>query len=111
MFGNRTAGHYVSEGMRLPVLFIIANNARWAAVHRSTLATYPKGHASEMNEPPFATLEPSPRFEHVIRASGGHGEAVREPKALLPALERAPEIVPHEKTPAPRQVQIAAGHV
>ncbi len=46
MFGNPTAAHYVSEAMRLPVLFIIANNARWAAVHRSTLATYPKGYAS-----------------------------------------------------------------
>ncbi|MBV9361378.1 MAG: thiamine pyrophosphate-requiring protein, partial [Betaproteobacteria bacterium] len=54
MFGNPTAGHYVSEAMHLPVLFIIANNARWAAVHRSTLATYPKGHASAMKQPPFA---------------------------------------------------------
>src|SRR6185503_2422955 len=46
MFGNPTAAHYVSEAMHLPVLFVIANNARWAAVHRSTLSTYPKGHAS-----------------------------------------------------------------
>ncbi|HEY9532779.1 MAG TPA: thiamine pyrophosphate-requiring protein, partial [Burkholderiales bacterium] len=73
MFGNPTAGHYVSEAMRLPVLFIVANNARWAAVHRSTLATYPNGVASKTSNPPFATLEPSPRFEHVIQASGGHG--------------------------------------
>mgnify|MGYP003694359713 CR=1 FL=1 len=43
MFGNPTAAHYVSEAMHLPVLFVIANNARWAAVHRSTLSTYPKG--------------------------------------------------------------------
>jgi len=111
MFGNPTAGHYVSEAMHLPVLFIIANNARWAAVHRSTLATYPKGHASEMQEPPFATLEPSPRFEHVIRASGGHGEAVREPKALMPALERALKIVRDEKRQALVNVQIEPGYV
>jgi acetolactate synthase-1/2/3 large subunit len=111
MFGNPTAGHYVSEAMRLPVLFIIANNARWAAVHRSTLATYPKGHAAAMEQPPFATLEPSPRFEHVIRASGGHGEAVSEPKALMPALERALRIVRDEKRQALVNVKIEPGYV
>jgi len=111
MFGNPTAGHYVSEAMRLPVLFIIANNARWAAVHRSTLATYPKGHAAAMKQPPFATLEPSPRFEHVIRASGGHGEAVKEPKELMPALERALKIVKEEKRQALVNVQLEASYV
>jgi acetolactate synthase I/II/III large subunit len=100
MFGNPTAVHYVSEAMRLPVLFVIANNARWAAVHRSTLSTYPKGYASAEKEPPFATLEPSPRFEHVVQASGGHGERVSEPKALVPALKRALKVVKEEKRQA-----------
>jgi acetolactate synthase-1/2/3 large subunit len=111
MFGNPSAAHYVSEAMHLPVLFVIANNARWAAVHRSTLSTYPKGHASGMKEPPFATLEPSPRFEHVIRASGGHGEAVTDPKDLLPALERAMKVVKEEKRQALLNVRIEAGYV
>jgi acetolactate synthase I/II/III large subunit len=100
MFGNPTAVHYVSEAMRLPALFVIANNARWAAVHRSTLSTYPKGYASAEKEPPFATLEPSPRFEHVVQASGGHGERVSEPKALVPALKRALKVVKEEKRQA-----------
>jgi acetolactate synthase-1/2/3 large subunit len=111
MFGNPTAAHYVSEAMRLPVLFIIANNARWAAVHRSTLATYPKGHASEMKAPPFATLEPSPRFEHVIQASGGHGERVTEPKQLMPALERALKVVKEEKRQALVNVCLEVSYV
>ena len=111
MFGNPSAAHYVSEAMRLPVLFIIANNARWAAVHRSTLSIYPKGHASAMKTPPFATLEPSPRFEHVVKASGGHGEAVTEPKDLLPALERAMKVVKEEKRQALLNVRIEAGYV
>jgi acetolactate synthase-1/2/3 large subunit len=111
MFGNPSAAHYVSEAMHLPVLFVIANNARWAAVHRSTLSTYPKGHASAMKEPPFATLEPSPRFEHVIKASGGHGEAVTDPKDLLPALERAMKVVKEEKRQALLNVRIEAGYV
>ncbi|HUQ76251.1 MAG TPA: thiamine pyrophosphate-requiring protein [Burkholderiales bacterium] len=111
MFGNPTAGHYVSEAMQLPVLFVIANNARWAAVHRSTLATYPKGHAAAMKQPPFATLEPSPRFEHVIRASGGHGESVSEPKELMPALEKALKVVKEEKRQALVNVCLEVSYV
>jgi acetolactate synthase-1/2/3 large subunit len=111
MFGNPTAGHYVSEAMRLPLLFVIANNARWAAVHRSTLSVYPKGHAAGSAAPPFATLEPSPRFEHVIQASGGHGERVTEPKELMPALERALRVVKEEKRQALVNVCLEVSYV
>jgi acetolactate synthase-1/2/3 large subunit len=111
MFGNPTPAHFVSESMRLPVLFIVFNNARWAAVHRSTLGVYPKGHASKMTEPAFATLEPSPRFEHIVRASGGHGERVTEPKELMPALEKALKVVKEEKRQALLNVCIEAGYV
>ena len=111
MFGNPTAVHYVSEAMRLPVLFVIANNARWAAVHRSTLATYPKGHAAGEKEPPFATLEPSPRFEHVVQASGGYGERVTEPAKLMPALERALKVVKEEKRQAVLNVCLEVSYV
>jgi acetolactate synthase-1/2/3 large subunit len=111
MFGNPTATHYVSEAMRLPVLFVIANNARWAAVHRSTLSIYPKGHASETKQPPFATLEPSPRFEQVVQASGGYGERVTEPSKLMPALERALKVVREEKRQAVLNVCLEASYV
>jgi len=111
MFGNPTAVHYVSEAMRLPALFIIANNARWAAVHRSTLSTYPKGFAAETKEPPFATLEPSPRFEHVVRASGGHSERVSEPQLLMSALEKALKVVRDEKRQAVLNVCLEASYV
>ncbi|HSA68700.1 MAG TPA: thiamine pyrophosphate-requiring protein [Burkholderiales bacterium] len=111
MFGNPSATHYVSEAMRLPILFVIANNARWAAVHRSTLSTYPKGYAAAETEPPFATLEPSPRFEHVVQASGGHGERVTEPKQLMPALERALKAVREEKRQAVLNVCLEASYV
>jgi acetolactate synthase I/II/III large subunit len=93
------------------VLFVIANNARWAAVHRSTLSTYPKGFASEAKQPPFATLEPSPRFEHVVQASGGHSERVSEPKQLMPALEKALHVVKQEKRQAVLNVCLEASYV
>jgi acetolactate synthase-1/2/3 large subunit len=111
MFGNPTPGHYVSEAMGLPVLFVVFNNARWAAVHRSTLADYPDGYAARAASPPFAELEPAPRFEHVVRASGGHGERVGAPDELRPALERALRVVREDKRQALVDVCIAASYV
>jgi len=111
MFGNPTAAHYVSEAMHLPVLFVIANNARWAAVHRSTLSTYPQGHAAAAKQPPFTMLEPSPRFEHVVQASGGYGARVAEPKDLMPALEKALKVVKDEKRQAVLNVCLEASYV
>jgi acetolactate synthase-1/2/3 large subunit len=80
-------------------------------VHRSTLADYPDGYAAKASTPPFAELEPSPRFEHVVRASGGHGERVSAPEQLRPALERALRIVREEKRQALLDVNIAASYV
>jgi acetolactate synthase-1/2/3 large subunit len=111
MFGNPTPAHFVSEAMQLPVLFVVFNNARWAAVHRSTLAMYPKGAAAQAQEPPFAVLEPSPRFEKVVEASGGYGERVAEPKGLIPALQRALRVVKEEKRQALVNVCLEASYV
>ena len=111
MFGNPTAAHFVSEAMQLPALFVVFNNARWAAVHRSTLAMYPKGVAAGMQQPPFATLEPSPRFEKTIEASGGYGVRVATPAELMPALERALKVVKEEKSQALVNVQLEASYV
>lgn len=111
MFGNPTPGHFVSEARGLPVLFLVFNNARWAAVHRATLSDYPDGYAAKAASPPFSALEPAPRFEHVVRASGGHGERVTEPGELRPALERALRVVQEEKRQALVDVCIAASYV
>jgi acetolactate synthase-1/2/3 large subunit len=111
MFGNPTAAHYVSEAMKLPILFVIANNARWAAVHRSDAVDLPEGIRRGKRTPPFATLEPSPRFEHVVKASGGHGERVSEPKELMPALERAMKVVREEKRQALVNVCLEVSYV
>lgn len=111
MFGNPTPGHFVSEAQGLPVLFVIFNNARWAAVHRATLAEYPHGYAAKAESPPFTMLEPSPRFEHVVQASGGHGERVSTPAELRPALDRALHAVRQEKRQALVNICIAPSYV
>ncbi len=111
MFGNPTPAHFVSEAMQLPVLFVVFNNARWAAVHRSTLALYPRGAAAQATEPPFAVLEPSPRFEKVVEASGGYGARVTDPRELMPALERALRVVKEDKRQALVNVRLEASYV
>jgi acetolactate synthase-1/2/3 large subunit len=111
MFGNPTASHFVSEAMKLPVLFVVFNNARWAAVHRSTLAMYPKGVAAGMQAPPFATLEPSPRFEKAIEASGGYGVRVEKAEDVMPALERALRVVKEEGRQALVNLRLEASYV
>jgi acetolactate synthase I/II/III large subunit len=89
MFGNPTPTHMVSRALGLPMLFVICNNGRWGAVHRATLSMYPQGHAAAEAEPPFSCLEPSPDFEHIVRASGGYSERVEDPGELPAAIERA----------------------
>ena len=46
-----------------------------------------------------------------MQASGGFGEAVTEPKALLPALERALKVVRTEKRQALLNVCLDASYV
>lgn len=79
-------------------------------MHRFTLATYPQGHAAAARQSPFATLEPSPRFEHVVQASGGHCERVTEPKDLMPALEKALKVVKDGKRQALLNVCLEASY-
>jgi acetolactate synthase-1/2/3 large subunit len=100
MFGNPTPAHFVSRAAGLPVLFVIFNNRRWAAVHRSTLAMYPRGYAAKAEPPPFTSLEPSPAYEKIVEASGGYGECVSDPAELPAALQRALHAVRVEKRQA-----------
>jgi acetolactate synthase-1/2/3 large subunit len=111
MFGNPTPAHYVAAAMNLPVLWVVFNNARWAAVQRATLSMYPKGEAVKWGRPPFATLEPSPHFELVCQASGGFGERVTDPKNLRPALKRAMKVVKEEGRQALVNVCLEASYV
>ncbi|MFI4988989.1 MAG: thiamine pyrophosphate-dependent enzyme, partial [Alphaproteobacteria bacterium] len=100
MFGNPTPAHYVARAHDLPVLFVVYNNAGWAAVRKATEAMYPEGRSSRANRMPLTRLEPSPAFEKVIEASGGYGERVEAVEELGPAVARALHAVTVEKRQA-----------
>ncbi len=107
MFGNPTPAHYVSAAMDLPVLTVILNNHMWGSVRKATLGMYAEGAAARSNRSPLTVLEPAPRYEKVVEASGGYGENVASAEDLPGALERALNAVEVEKRQAVLNVQTA----
>ena len=93
MFNNPVVGHWVSEVYKLPILSIIFNNSRYGAVRGATMSMFKDGVAGEDDGRLFADLKPSPPFEAVIQAQGGHGERVEKASELKTALERARDVV------------------
>jgi acetolactate synthase I/II/III large subunit len=100
MFANPVACHQVSEALQLPVLTIVFNNGIWNAVRKSTQAVYPDGHAVRANRMPLTSLEPAPRYEMIVEASGGYGERVEAAGELPAALRRALDAVKRDKRQA-----------
>jgi thiamine pyrophosphate-dependent acetolactate synthase large subunit-like protein len=65
----------------LPVVGVMGNNGIWALEYHPMKLVYGYQLAAE--------LQPELRYDQVVEALGGHGELVREPAELRPALERA----------------------
>jgi acetolactate synthase-1/2/3 large subunit len=100
LFSNPVAVHHAATLHRLPVLFVVVNNAMWGAVRRATLGMYPQGDAARSNRPPFIDLDDLPAFEQVCAAAGGYGERVEDPAELPAAFQRAFHAVNVEKRQA-----------
>jgi acetolactate synthase I/II/III large subunit len=66
---------------RVPVVGIVGNNGIWGLEKHPMEAIY--GYSV------VADLQPETRYDQVVQALGGHGELVRTPGELRPALERA----------------------
>ncbi|HKC08831.1 MAG TPA: thiamine pyrophosphate-requiring protein [Methylomirabilota bacterium] len=97
IFGSPTASHFVSRAYNLPVLFVVFNNRTWNAVKRAVQTYARDGWAVRTDSMPLTALEPSPDYEMICKASGGHGEKVEDPAALGDALRRGLRIVREEK--------------
>jgi acetolactate synthase I/II/III large subunit len=88
MFGCPTAAHHTAKIAGLPTTTLVMNNARWNAVHRSTLGMYPDGLASKEALMPLVSLGASPEYHGIMQACGGYGEKVENPQELVAALRR-----------------------
>jgi len=93
MFTNPTVCHWVADKFKLPVLAVVFNNSRYGAVRRATLSMFKDGAAGEDDGQFLADLSPSPPFDELVRAQGGHGERVEKFEELKPALARARDAV------------------
>jgi hypothetical protein len=80
MFANPTVCHWVADKFDIPVLTVIFNNSRYGAVRRATLSMFKDGAAGKDDGQFLADLSPSPPFEQLVRAQGGHGERVGNPR-------------------------------
>ncbi|MGZ5357606.1 MAG: acetolactate synthase [Solirubrobacterales bacterium] len=65
----------------LPIVGVVGNNGIWALEHHPMKFLYGYSLAAE--------LEPETRYDEVVAGLGCHGELVRSPGELRPALERA----------------------
>lgn len=89
VFANPTAGHWAARAYGLPILTVVFNNSRWAAVRNSTVAMYKDGVAARAGGTLLADLSPSPDYAKLVEAHGGYGERVARAAALPDALARA----------------------
>jgi acetolactate synthase-1/2/3 large subunit len=65
----------------LPVVAVMGNNGIWALEKHPMEFLYGYSVAAE--------LQPECRYDQIVETLGGHGELVRRPDELRPALERA----------------------
>ncbi len=101
MFANPTACHWIAEAHGLPVLTVVFNNTRYAAVRNAMLAMYGDGTAATGTDRELlADLSPSPAYETVVAASGGYGVRVDDPAALPAALAEAVRVVTQDRRQA-----------
>ncbi|HEY7840249.1 MAG TPA: thiamine pyrophosphate-requiring protein [Gammaproteobacteria bacterium] len=107
MFGNPVSAHFVARSERLATLTVVMNNGRWHAVDRSTTGMYPDGRAAAAELMPLVALSPSPEFERIIEACGGHGERVEAPDQLEAALRRG---LAKASAGTPALINVITGH-
>jgi acetolactate synthase-1/2/3 large subunit len=79
-----------SRDFNLPILVVIFNNKKYAAMQNMHKRMYPEGVAVETGKY-FGTHINGPDYVKVIEAFGGYGEKIEAPDALPDALKRGQE--------------------
>ena len=97
IFANPTACHWVAQAHQLPIVMVVFNNARYAAVRSATLSMFASGAAGRENGLGLADLSPSPPFEKIAEAHGAFAARVERPADLPAVLAAARSAVEKEK--------------
>ena len=82
----------VSASENLPILIVVFNNGKYAAMGNSHLSFYPEGVTAQTGIHHGVDI-PGPNYAELVAPFGGHGERVEDPAEVVPALERVLEAV------------------
>jgi acetolactate synthase-1/2/3 large subunit len=97
VFANPTACHWAAQAHELPIVMVIFNNGRYAAVRNATMSMFASGAAGRENGLGLADLSPSPPFETVAAAHGAFTARVERPADLPGMLAAARDAVLKER--------------
>jgi thiamine pyrophosphate-dependent acetolactate synthase large subunit-like protein len=86
-----------SRDFNLPILVVIFNNRKYAAMQNMHKRMYPEGVTVETGKY-LGTFINGPDYVKVIEAFGGYGERVEDPDALPDAVKRCQSAVGAGKT-------------
>ncbi|MBS2030048.1 MAG: thiamine pyrophosphate-binding protein [Deltaproteobacteria bacterium] len=67
---------------KLPMIAVVGNDAAWGQIRLPQVQMFGE------DKSPGTLLAPT-RYDEIVKAMGGHGELVTDPKQIRPALERA----------------------
>ena len=103
VFANPTACHWAAEAHSLPIVVVVFNNTRYAAVRNATLSMFASGAAGGDNGLGLADLSPSPPFEKIAEAHGAFAARVEQPRRPARRPGRRPRGGPAGEAPRPGQ--------
>ena len=106
VFANPVACHQIAEALDLPVLILVVNNAEWGAVRQSVVGTYPNGYAAKADAVPLTSLEPTPDFTQVAKASRAWTASVEKGEDLPGVLKAAIEHIETKRTHALIEIKV-----
>lgn len=86
-----------SRDFKLPIMVVIFNNKKYAAMQLMHKRMYPEGTAID-TDTYFGTHINGPEYVKVIEAFGGYGERVVDPEALPDAIRRCQDAVKGGRT-------------
>ena len=81
-FGFNGMDFETAVRFKLPMVCVVGNDAAWGQIRIPQIQFHGEDKAP-------ATLLAPTRYDEIVKAMGGHGELVTEPKQIRPALERA----------------------
>ncbi|MBO0766900.1 MAG: hypothetical protein J2P50_20235, partial [Hyphomicrobiaceae bacterium] len=97
VFANPTACHWAAEAHDLPIVIVIFNNCRYAAVRNATLSMFASGASGRENGLGLADLSPGPPFDKIAAAHGAFAVRAEHPDELPAVLAAARTAVLEDK--------------